>query len=215
VDYAYVLRTFVDSLFIRRPPVPLKTDNGKVPILMIQGLYNRWNSMRSLAEHLSKNGYPVYLLPQLGRNSGPIPAMAGIVRKFIAEKGLQNIIIIGHSKGGLVGKCILDNEDGSVKIKKLIAIACPFQGSRAAVYLPTKSHAELTPSSPMIAKLSASRQNNGKITSIYCKFDNHVWPLSSCILPGAKNIQTGVYGHHRILFDKTVRDIVLSEISNF
>ena len=48
--------------------------------------------------------------------------------------------------------------------------------------------------------------------SAFGEYDNHVWPTESCRLEGAKNIQVHSHGHHAILFNKKVRDIVMTEV---
>jgi len=95
---------------------------------------------------------------------------------------------------------------------KAIAIAVPFQGSQAAKLIPGKAARELRPEGEMIKKLHSQNSVNHKIVSIFGEFDNHVWPTESCRLKGAKNIQVDVWGHHKILFNKHVHNLVLDEI---
>lgn len=71
---------------------------------------------------------------------------------------------------------------------------------------------ELRPESEIIKKLHEQGHVNHKIVSIFGEFDNHVWPTESCRLEGAKNIELNIYGHHKILFDKRVHDIVMAEV---
>ena len=168
--------------------------------------------LKAIADPLSLKGHPIYTLEHLGYNTKTIHHSAKLIRELIDNEKLQNVVIIAHSKGGLIGKHILafNNLDG--KIKKLIAIATPFGGSHAAKLIPHKPAKELHPKSEIIKTLQAIKNVNSKIVSIFGVFDNHVWPRSSCVLDGAKNIETNAYGHHKILFNKKVRDIIITEV---
>ena len=185
---------------------------NKSPIILIPGVYSKWQFLKAIADPISLKGHPVYVVEHLGFNTEAIDYSARLVRELIDEKKLYNVIIIAHSKGGLIAKHLLayDNKDG--RVQKVIAIATPFHGSHAVEFIPNKTLKELHPDSEMIKKLYSQREVNHKIISIFGKFDNHVWPTGNCRLDGAKNIQVNVYGHHKILFNKHVRNIVLDEI---
>ena len=103
-----------------------------------------------------------------------------------------------------------NNQDG--RVAKVITIATPFLGSRAVEHLPGKALKELHPESEIVKKLHSETGVNHKIVSIFGEFDNHVRPTENSRLEGAKNIQVNVWGHHKILFDRHVRQIILEEI---
>jgi pimeloyl-ACP methyl ester carboxylesterase len=168
--------------------------------------------LKAVADHVSLQGHPIYTVDNLGFNIKAIDESAKLVRSLIDEKKLDNVIILAHSKGGLIAKYLLAFENEDNRVKKAIAIASPFHGSNSVKYLLNKEHKELGPDSPMIAKLNSQKAVNDKIVSVFCRHDNHVWPTESCYLEGAKNIQVDVFGHHKILYDKKVHDIVLEEI---
>lgn len=185
---------------------------NKSPIILIPGVYSKWQFLKAVADPISLKGHPVYVVERLGYNTRTIDHSAKLIRELIDEKNLQNVIIIAHSKGGLIAEYLLtyDNQDG--RVEKVITIATPFLGSYAVKFLPGKAFKELYPESEMIKRLNSENDINHKIVSIFGEFDNHVWPTGNCRLDGAKNIQVNVHGHHKILFDKRVHDIVLDEI---
>ncbi len=185
---------------------------NKPPIILIPGLHLKWQFLKNIADQISLKGHPIYTLEYLGYNTKAIHHSAKLIRELINEKNLQNVIILAHSKGGLIAKHLLafDNEDG--RVAKVIAIATPFSGSRLAEFIPGKAIKELHPESEMIKKLHSKNGVNHKIISIFGEYDNYVWPTENCRLEGAKNIQVNIHGHHKILFDKHVCDIVLNEI---
>jgi triacylglycerol lipase len=211
-DYLYFAKARL--LFSLNPP-QYYLDNaaaGKPSIILIPGVRAKWQFLKFIADSLAAQGYPIYVVEKLGYNRQAIDHSAKLVRELIDEKKLDNVIIVAHSKGGLIAKYLLAFANQDNRVKKVIAIATPWQGSEAVNFLPGKAYQELRPSSPMIAELNRQAAVNDKIVSIFGSFDNHVWPTESCRLDGAKNIQVDIYGHHKILFDKQVCEIVANEV---
>lgn len=184
----------------------------KSPVILIPGVYTKWQFLKAIADPISLKGHPVYAVPHLGYNTKAIDYSARLIRELIDEKNLHNVIIIAHSKGGLIAKHLLafNSQDG--RVVKVIAIATPFKGSSLAKLIPGKVIKELHPESEIIKKLHSRASVNQKIISIFGEYDNHVWPTENCRLEGAKNIQVNIHGHHKILFDKRVINIILEEI---
>ncbi len=213
-DYSHAIHAHAHSVITKKPPKHYLGHivEGKKPIILIPGYLEKWNFLRALADPLSLKGHPVYILRNLGYNARDIHFSARVVRELIDEKKLKDVILIAHSKGGLIGKHLLafDNNDGTVK--KLIAVATPWAGSQAAKFIPHKSSKELHPHNEAIRALKQKVEVNHKIVSIYGIFDNHVWPTASCHLDGAKNVEVNTHGHHTILFDKKVVNLIDKEV---
>lgn len=213
-DYLHALHKQSYAFLYRKPPRHYLDYRvrDKCPIILIPGIYEKWHFLKAIADPLSRKGHPVYALEYLGYNTKTISHSAELVRELINAEKLENVVIIAHSKGGLIGKHLLafDNADG--KVKKLIAIATPFGGSHIVKLIPHKPAKELHPASEIIQTLKGRRDVNKKIVSVFGVFDNHVWPGSSCVLDGAKNIEVPIYGHHKILFSKKVKEIVSAEV---
>lgn len=211
-DYFHLARGY--SFMFHKPPKHYLgyTLENKSPVILIPGITAKWQFLKAIADPISLKGHPVYAVERLGYNTKAIEHSAKLVRELIDEKNLRDVIIIAHSKGGLIAKYLLAYDNQDERVKKVIAIATPFQGSLAVKFLPGKAFKELHPESEMVKKLHSRSDINNKIISIFGEFDNHVWPTESCRLDGAKNIQVNVWGHHKILFDKHVRDIILDEI---
>ncbi|MCX6763503.1 MAG: alpha/beta hydrolase [Candidatus Moranbacteria bacterium] len=211
-DYFYLAKGH--AFMFRKPPKHYLgyISGNKPPIILIPGVYSKWQFLKAIADPISLKGHPVYAVENLGYNTKAIDHSAKLIRELINEKNLHNVIIIAHSKGGLIAEYLLtfNNQDG--RVIKVIAIATPFLGSHAVKLLPCKAFKEIHPESEVIKLLNSESAINHKIVSIFGEFDNHVWPTGNCRLEGAKNIQVNVYGHHKILFNKHVLNIVLEEI---
>ncbi len=211
-DYIHALNRHKDSFLYRNPPEHylgfIKTNLPS--IIIIPGVLEKWHFLKSIADPLSIKGYAIYVMEN-GYNTQSIKSSAKLIGRLISQEKLKNVIIIAHSKGGLIGKQVLLN-DKHKRVKKLIAIATPFEGSKIVKLLPHKVFKELSPESKQIFELKKARAINKKITSIYGKFDNHVWPETSSVLEGAENIQINAYGHHKILANKKLLQIIQSAL---
>lgn len=210
-DYFYAI---CKHIFVYKPIENslLKIKKNKAPIILIPGLFEKHNFLENISDALSLLGHPIYTVDSLGRNTKTIKDSAKLVDSLIKEKKLENIIILAHSKGGLIGKYVLAFNNKNDRIKKLITIATPWEGSWLFKLYLHKSFKELRPNSEIIEELRKHEEVNNKIVSIFGKSDNVILPVKSCRLNGAKNIKVNIHGHHKILFDKKVQEIVISEI---
>jgi len=218
IDYAHML--FLGAImYLRHTPPKHYLEHvveGKIPVIILPGVFGRWAFMKPLGDHISLLGHPVYIVPKLGNNLKDIPTSAKKVYEVIEENNLKNVVIVAHSKGGLIGKYLMAHEDKENRVKGLIAIATPFHGSRAAKLIPHPGTWELSHNSEMIKNLESQTEVNKKIVSIIPLYDNHVWHSKGSFLEGAKeNIQVEATGHHKVAADKKVWESILEEIDKF
>jgi predicted alpha/beta hydrolase family esterase len=132
----------------------------------------------------------------------------------IEKNNLRGIVLVAHSKGGLIGKYFLAHHNQDGRVLGMVAIATPFSGSAMAKLLPLDSVKELDVDSRIIRDLESHKEVNDKIISICPKYDNHVWAEKGSHLDGAENIDVSVRGHHKVLFDTHVQKVVLRAIDS-
>lgn len=209
LDYGWAYRARVAAL---RGHDPLAYRDGTLrPILILPGVYETWHFLEPVAMRLHELGYPVYAVPGFGRNVGPIAEMAELARRYLVENDLSRVVIVGHSKGGLIGKTVMVSGDGMARVDRLVAINSPFGGSAYARYLPISTLREFVPTHDTIIALTASVMVNARITSIYSEWDPII-PNGS-VLDGATNIPLPVGGHFRILGREDLLDAVSSAVA--
>ncbi len=199
LDYAYVTYWMVRAFFGRTSPDQFlhPTTGPKAPVLIIPGVYESWRFMQPVAEHLFRAGHPVHVLDKLGNNTGAITAMAEIVREYLEQRDLTDVIMVAHSKGGLIAKSALVAPDTFRRVRRVIALNTPFAGSRYAYLFLIRSVRMFTPTGPTIRALQANLVVNSVISSLYSVFDPHIPETSR--LEGAENIVLPAIGHFRPL----------------
>lgn len=220
VDYGYMIHGALSGLVHYNPPRHYKdfVKEGKIPVILIPGVLGKWSFLKSLGDKISLEGHPVYIISDLKYNLFSIPESAKIVRKTIndlkkEDKNFKNSVIVAHSKGGLIGKYFLIHYNNDESVSKMISLATPYSGSAMAKILPIEPISELHNDSQIIKDIKSHTHVNHFITSIIPEYDNHVWAEDGSYLDGAKNIKVDVHGHHKIVFDKSVQEIILNELS--
>ncbi len=166
------------------------------PILILPGIYERWQFMKPLVDHVYELGHEVHVVESLGYNLRSAEQLAVAVSGYLESNNLDSVVIIAHSKGGLIGKYVMAGPAGN-RVRHMIAVNTPFAGSIYAGYVFLPGVRDLSPRNAALLKLQENREVNLRITSIFARFDPHI-PGGSR-LHDARNVQLAVDGHFRIL----------------
>lgn len=215
IDTLYFVNGRTKMFFHRNPPKHYLgyVAEDKNPVILLPGIANKWGFIKNLGDKISLVGHPVYIVPKLGYNLHDIPKSAKIVTELIEENNLKNVIVVGHSKGGLIGKYLLIYNNKDNRIKGVVAIASPFSGSKLLNLVPHKAYSELHKDSNLMKNLMAHKEVNGDIISIFPVFDNLILSSEGSYLEGAENVEVkGIKGHHKIIFDKKITELVFTAI---
>ncbi len=198
LDYGYVIYWQAHGLLFPINPSKYLAGSGQ-PVVLLPGIHETWQFMRPVAESMHERGHPVHVVTGLGRNRGTVVDAARIAAGYLTSHDLTNVIIVAHSKGGLIGKYLMMAADVQGRIERMIAIACPFAGSSLARYTGLPSLRAFSPTDPTIQLLGEEQFVNARITSIFGVFDPHIPGGSE--LPGATNVRLPVAVHFRLMGD--------------
>lgn len=198
LDYLYAARHQLRATFDRSTPEALVAVEGeRVPVVLLPGIFETWRFLRPLAEHIHAGGHPVHVVTALERNKMSVPEAAALVTRHLEEHDLTGVVIVAHSKGGLVAKYLMGMPDSGPRIRSAVTVSTPYAGSSLARLIPLPSVRALMPNTPGLVRLALNRAVNARIVSVWGWFDPHV-PVGSR-LEGARNIELDVGGHFRIL----------------
>jgi pimeloyl-ACP methyl ester carboxylesterase len=208
LDYIYAVVWQVRAAISRTNPVTFQS-GSLAPVVVIPGVYETWHFLRPVITALHNAGHPVHVVTALQHNRRPVADAAHLVADYIERANLTDAVIVAHSKGGLIGKYIMNLLDDKARIRGMVAISTPFGGSRYARYMVVPSLRAFAAADPGIVSLGADVRNNARIVSIFGVFDPHI-PEGSALV-GARNIRIDTGGHFRILGEPaTIRTVQIA-----
>ena len=215
LDWLYAARWELRSL--RRTSFPEDFGTGRPdrrPVVLVPGVYESWRFLQPLTEVLHDAGHPVHVVAGLGFNDGDIPDMAELVRRYVDEHDLGaegGLALVGHSKGGLIGKQLLVRHNADGRFRQLVAVNSPFAGSTRAHWIPLPALRVFVPGGPLLRDLTAASSVNSAITSVYSAIDPVI--PGNGELAGAVNVRLDTVGHFRLLSDPRLHAVVLGALS--
>jgi hypothetical protein len=186
--------------FLRRPGLPRASGApSRAPVVL-----------QPVATALARAGHPVHAVTGLKQNLRPVPESADIVVEHLERAGLTGVVLVAHSKGGLIGKRAMLS-GASDRVLGMVAIATPFTGSRWARYMLSRSLRSFDPRDPVLLALAGELMVNESITAVYPRFDPHIPETGR--LEGARNIELPLSGHFRPLGHPLLVETVVREVA--
>ncbi|BDZ64731.1 esterase/lipase family protein [Agromyces mangrovi Wang et al. 2018] len=230
LDYVYAGWRQAALLWDGRAPRRwLRGDPTLPEVVLLPGIYEHWSFVRPMGDALNAAGYRVLAVHGMGANRADIAGTSEKLGRALARRRTPAAgrVIVGHSKGGLIGKHLLVADlagagradapgpeaiaRGPLGIIGVVGIATPFGGStRAWLLQQDPSIRALRPDDPVIAALRAAASVNSRIASIHPVWDPHVPNGSE--LDGAHNVEVPVAGHFLVMRAPATVDAVRDAI---
>ena len=211
LDYLYAVRWQAVGLISKDRAADFASGSER-PVVVIPGIWESWHFLRPLVVPLHDRGHPVHVLTALQRNGRPVLDGATIVAEYLELNDLHDVVIVAHSKGGLIGKYAMVLPQSAKRIVEMVAVNSPFSGSRYAPYLLLPSLRAFSPRDATTVLLGKELDVNARITSVYSEFDPHIPEGSELV--GAANIEVPTGGHFRILGDPATIRLVLDAVGD-
>jgi pimeloyl-ACP methyl ester carboxylesterase len=196
------------------PPTP-----GQPPVLIIHGYLATRGSLHLLEKHLTDRGLIVMSYPLGGPllNVGDIRDSAGLIARkvesIVAQTGIARVDIVGHSMGGLVGLDYLKRLGGRHRVRRLVMLGTPAQGTWSAllglVAAPLGlASLQLLPGSPFLRELAERPLPPGADVVSIGALRDWLAPVASTVLDGVRHIALST-GHSGLLVDAEVAEVVV------
>ncbi|MBD7917725.1 hypothetical protein H9657_05455 [Cellulomonas sp. Sa3CUA2] len=208
-DYAWIVAAQARAT-LGPPPPAARAAGARAPGGLLPGIYETWPVMGALARALHAAGHPVHVVPALGLNHLGLEESARLVAARLGELAPEQVVLVAHSKGGLIGKLVLTDPVVGPHVAGLVAVSTPFAGSVYARWFPARPVRALSPHDPHVLALANDVAAHARIWSVYARFDPHVPGGSE--LPGAVNVRLPLDGHFRPLDDPRLHAVVVDAV---
>lgn len=210
-EYLAFLFSFVVLIpFERLWMAPDRLRPGQHPVLLVHGYgcsRGVWWKIRRDLEAAGHTVATVSLYPPYTSIGKLVPLLQQRIDEACAATGAQQVTLIAHSMGGLVCRSYLARH-GIARVKQLITIASPHQGSEIARIGIGQNAREMEPGSLWLRDL-ATEPVKIPTYSIRTPHDNYVMPQEYQRLSGAEDIELAGIGHLASLYSPRTSKILI------
>ncbi len=191
----------------------LRPGDGSKPLLLIHGYgcsRAAWWWLRRRLEEAGWTVATISLEPIYTSIENYVEPVSQRIDEVLAKTNAQQVILIGHSMGGLVARAYL-RRYGAAKVDRLITLGTPHSGSQLAKIGFGRNARQMTPGNPWLLALeSVVPRVDTRV--IYSPHDNYVMPQSNFVLPGAQHQTIDGLGHLSMLYSPRVVTSLLAEL---
>lgn len=211
-EFAAFLLSFVlvipfERLWMPKDRLPA---GRQLPILLVHGFgcsRGVWWLLRRRLEAAGHVVATVSLFPVHVSMGKLVPQLQARIEAVCAATGAQQVVLVGHSMGGLIARSYLARH-GIARVARLLTLATPHQGSELARIGFGQSAREMTPGSPWLSDLAAEPIKIPAL-SLRNAYDNYVMPQDNQRHPQMQDIELPPAGHLALLYDRRVADLLI------
>ncbi|MCL1048655.1 alpha/beta hydrolase [Shewanella abyssi] len=179
-------------------------------IVLVHGIFNTGHVMHWMKRQLELAGHECFA-PTLASFDGRLGiehAAKDLQEQINQAFGFADeVVIIGFSMGGIVGRYYLQCLDGARRVSQFFSLSAPHAGSWWA-YLPypSKGIKQLRPKSELLLKLAATENtlDNVQVYSYRTPMDFSIVPSSSSIWARAENKSFFIILHLSVIFSRKI-----------
>jgi len=207
------LRGLVRGNRVRRQATFDNPDNSSPPVLLIHGFLGTRGSMYLLERRLVEDGFVVVSFNIGTLNTRDIRRSAFLIHRKIervlAQTPWDQIDIVGHSMGGLIGLYYAKKLGGHNRVRKLVMMGTPVHGTWSALAgiatlgLWSTSSWQLLPRSRFLDELAQGPMPPGVDLYSLSAARDWVVPLRRTRFPGATTV-TVPLGHSSLVVSEDV-----------
>lgn len=216
-EYAAFIANFVlispfERCWMR--PDRLRPATARPPLLLVHGYgcsRAAWWWLRRRLEAAGWTVATISLEPVYTSIDTYVEPLAQRIDAVLAETGAPQLILVGHSMGGLVARAYL-RRHGAQRVARLITLGTPHAGSRLAALGIGQNSRQMEPGSVWLTALALETVLPETVV-IHSPHDNYVMPQSNLLLPGAINHPLNGLGHLSMLYSPRVATALLATLN--
>ena len=175
------------------------------PVLLVHGYGCSRAAWWWLRRRLERAGWQVATInlePIYGSIEHYLEPLAQRIDTVLAETGAAQLVLVGHSMGGLVVRAYLARF-GAAHVARLVTLGTPHAGSQLARIGMGQNARQMEPGNDWLQALNRQELVLDTVV-IYSVHDNYVMPQANLQLPGATHRPICGLGHLAMLFSPRV-----------
>jgi len=186
-----------------------------LPVILVHGYMCNHRVWDSVVPSLRANGHDVYAI-DLEPIFSPIDNYAAsidlAVRNALEAHGSNQVILVGHSMGGLAARAYL-RTFGKASVARLITLGSPHQGTALARHAFSPDARQMRWKSSWLQQLHDEEAKNLKDLLIIAitPQDNIVFPQRQQIVPGAGAFMFSGIGHLQMCLNRHVIEWLVAQ----
>ncbi len=196
---------------------------GAPPVLLLHGFCDNRSTFVLLRRSLLENGWSqVHCL-----NHSPLTRdvheaaehLGERIAEICARTGHDRVDLVGHSLGGLIGRCHVQLQGGDARVRTLVTLGTPHSGTYAAAALPLPVARQMVPHSALLEELATpvSGGSRTRFVSVWSDEDLFVVPARNGRLDhpdlAVTNVRVRGVGHLMLPVDRTVAAWIRDELA--
>lgn len=190
------------------PEPPLMRDPARPAVLLVHGyVCNRavWRPLLASGQLAHCNVATVNLQPVFGSIDGYADLVATAVKRLRAASGAAQVVLIGHSMGGIAIRAYL-RRHGADAVARVITIGSPHDGTVLGKLGQGVNARQMARGSDYMRALAAALTPalRAKFVCLATRDDNLILPRASALLPGARHVVFDRVGHLALIEDARV-----------
>lgn len=198
-------------------PKGLRTDpEGGTPVILLHGLFQSracWTWTRFRLRQFGYRNVHAIALPPWEDIETLTERVATTVDELRHALGVEKVMLVGHSMGGIVARHYLQRRGGAPKVAACVLLAVPHGGSKLVPFALSPLGKLVMPGSEYLQDLGSEPLPAGvQLTSIHTRHENIVLPWENSCLPGLEGIEMRGIGHTSLLFHPEVFDTLLRNL---
>jgi len=198
-------------------PAQRQLDQNALPVLLVHGYlcnHRVWDDMALALRHAGHPVLRVDLEPLFTSIDDYAATLERSVTVLLAQTKAQQVVLVGHSMGGLAIRAWL-RAHGPARVARILTLGTPHQGTRIAQASMTPNGAQMVWHSEWLQTLAAS-ENANKRALMHIAItaqDNVVYPQAEQVLPGTEVKHFSGIGHLQMCLDRAVIDWLCQQVT--
>ncbi len=189
IEFVYMISKFYlfPFKFVNLTIRPKANQPSECAVLLIHGYLRNQSDWLWFRKQILSLGFPIYtinLTPRLGSiQEISFNSINDKIAQIKQQTNCKEIILIGHSMGGLIANYYSEYCDEAALIKRVISIAAPFHGTTISVLAAGANAKQMLPdaifTNDLREKIAKSKRQHFEIAT---QLDNIIFPWQSALL---------------------------------